>query len=400
LIKSFRNIEELLIANDPHLPVYCIYPHVYRESTKHFLDGFPGRVLFAVKANDHPEVLQQLCAAGVQHFDCASLGEIELVSKTCPGSSAYYMNPVRLEGHARSAQQKYNTRHFVIDHHSGLPPLIDEIEPRRSVIFARMAVSHESALENLSAKFGARPENIPALLAAISKSGAEPALAFNVGTGVTDPEAYAYAMAIARETLSKLPFRIRLLDIGGGFPRSYPGYDVPDLDDYFSRVRDATATLSLKNHGEILSEPGRALSAPGLSAVTRILLRKADRIYLNDGMYGAFWELRFKGHRGYPCRAFRNGRSLVGATKAFRVFGPTCDSTDELPAEVELPVDIDVGDHIEFGSIGAYSLSGRTSFNGFYSDDVVSIDDTASLPPGGAGKPATGAASVFKNASI
>ncbi len=64
-----------------------------------------------------------------------------------------------------------------------------------------------------------------------------------------------------------------------------------------------------------------------------------------------------------------------------RVFGPTCDSQDELPARVDLPVDIDVGDHIEFGSIGAYSLSGRTDFNGFYSNDVVSITGATARPP-------------------
>jgi ornithine decarboxylase len=115
--------------------------------------------------------------------------------------------------------------------------------------------------------------------------------------------------------------------------------------------------------------------------VTRVLLRKTDRVYLNDGMYGAFWELRCKGHMKYPARVFRNGAPLAGETKAFRIFGPTCDSSDELPARVELPKNIDVGDHIEFGSIGAYSLSGRTNFNGFYSDEVVSISAEESVPP-------------------
>ena len=377
----YDNVENLLLATDPHLPVYCIYPHVYRESTQHFLDGFPGRVLFAVKANNHPKVLTQLFAAGVRHFDCASLEEIKLVDEVCPGSTMYFMNPVRLAGHARAAQMEYGVRHFVVDHHSGLAPLLDEVDVSQSVIFARMAVSHESALEDLSAKFGAKPENIPALLTEISDAGAEPALAFNVGTGVTDPDAYAYAIGVARDALAKLPFKVRLLDIGGGFPRPYPGYRVPRLDDYFSRTRDAAQTLSLADNGELLSEPGRALSAPGMSAVTRVLLRKADRVYLNDGMYGAFWELRFKGHLAYPCRAFRNGLPLAGQMRSFRIFGPTCDSTDELPARVNLPANIDVGDHIEFGSIGAYSLSGRTNFNGFYSDNVVSISDERSLPP-------------------
>ncbi len=378
---AYHNVEELLLATDPQMPVYCIYPHVYRESTRHFLDGFPGRVLFAVKANNHPKVLAQLFAAGVRHFDCASLEEIKLVNEACPGSTMYFMNPVRLAGHARAAQMEYGVRHFVIDHHSGLAPLIDEIEVSQSVIFARMAVSHESALEDLSAKFGAKPENIPTLLTEISDAGAEPALAFNVGTGVTDPEAYAFAIGVARDALAKLPFKVRLLDIGGGFPRLYPGYHVPPLEAFFSRTRDAAETLSLADNGELLSEPGRALSAPGMSAVTRVLLRKTDRVYLNDGMYGAFWELRFRGHLAYPCRVFRNGLPLSGDMRSFRIFGPTCDSTDELPARVDLPADIDVGDHIEFGSIGAYSLSGRTNFNGFYSDNVISISDENSLPP-------------------
>jgi ornithine decarboxylase len=377
----YSTVEELLRAKNPEEPVYCIYPHVYKKSTQHFINGFFGRTLYAVKANNHPEVMRQIYAGGVRHFDCASLVEVELASELCPDSTIYYMNPVRLKNHARQAQEKYGVRHFVVDHHSGLAPLLNEIDAKQSVIFARMAVSHESAMEDLSSKFGAKPENIPALLMAISDAGAEPALAFNVGTGVTDPEAYAYAMGVAHEALNKIPFRIRLLDIGGGFPKSYPGYDVPDLDEYFQRTRETATTLPLADNGELLAEPGRALSAPGLSALTQVLLRKTDRVYLNDGMYGAFWELRFKGHTRYPARVYRNGAVLEGNSKAFRVFGPTCDSSDELPARVELPEDIEVGDHIEFGSIGAYSLSGLTNFNGFYSDDVVSFTDKDAAPP-------------------
>lgn len=381
MIESYENVEMLLQARDPELPVYCVYPHVYQASTEHFVSGFPGRTLYAVKANNHPEIVRQIYAGGVRHFDCASLPEVQLVHGQCPVSVIYFMNPARLPGHAKIAQEEYGVRHFVIDHHSGLGPLLEELDPKKSIIFARMAVSHESAMEDLSTKFGAKPENIPALLTSIRESGAEPALAFNVGTGVTDPEAYAYAIGVARDALATLPFQVRLLDIGGGFPRSYPGFVVPKLDDFFARTREAAAALPLADGGELLSEPGRALSSPGLSTVTRVLLRKRDRIYLNDGMYGTFWELRFRGHTRYPCRVFHNGTALEGETTAFRVFGPTCDSSDELPARLELPSNIDVGDHIEFGSMGAYSLSGRTDFNGFYSDDVVSFSDEASLPP-------------------
>lgn len=380
-LESYANVGELLQKTNPTRPVYCIYPHLYREAVEHFVAGFPGRVLFAVKANNHPEVLRILFAAGIRHFDCASLQEIALVHSCCPGANAYFMNPVRFKNDARTAQVDFGVRHFVIDHQSGLAPLLSEIDASSSVIFARMAVSHASAQADLSTKFGALPEDIPALLRAIADSGAEAALAFNVGTGVEDPEAYAYAIGVARDVLQDLEFKIRLVDIGGGFPKSYPGLVVPPLEDFFARTREAAKDLRLSENGELLSEPGRALSAPGLSAVTAVLLRKSDRLYLNDGMYGIFWELRFKAQLRYACRAYRRGRLLDGPTKPFRILGPTCDSTDELPARVDLPADIDVGDHIEFGTIGAYSLSGRTDFNGFYSDHVVTFTDESVRPP-------------------
>lgn len=376
-----NDVESLLKALRPKRPVYCVYPHMYRDAARHFVTNFPGRVLYAVKANNHPLVVEALGIAGIEHFDCASLQEIELVKSLFPAATCYLMNPVRLEGDAGSAQANCDTRHFMIDHSAGLAPLLGEIDASRSVVFARMAVSHHSAMADLSTKFGAPPEDMPAILQLIRDSGAEPALAFNVGTGVTEPEAYTYAMGLAREVLENTAFPVRLLDIGGGFPRPYPGFIVPPLDEFFAAIRGIRHELPLGPNSEIMAEPGRGLSAPGMSTIAKILLRKDNRLYLNDGMYGAFWELRFKGHVRYPARAYRGHEPLSGNLRSFRLFGPTCDSSDEMPGSVELPSDIDVGDYIEFGSMGAYSLSGRTRFNGFFSDNVVTIESESCLPP-------------------
>jgi ornithine decarboxylase len=369
----YDSVESLLQARQPERPVYCIHPEVYRKVAEHFIANFPGRVLYAVKANNHPLVIAALADGGIKHFDCASVEEVALIKSLRPDATCYLMNPVRLAGDARRACNEFTTRHFMVDHLSGVAPLVDEIDAPRAIIFARMAVSHHSAMEDLSAKFGAPPEEMPTILAAIRETGAEPALAFNVGTGVTEPEAYVYAMGLAREVLEATPFPIRLLDIGGGFPRPYPGFLVPPLDEYFAAIRNFRHEIPLDDDGELLAEPGRGLSAPGMSTIAKILLRKGDRLYLNDGMYGAFWELRFKGHVRYPARALRGSEPLGGNLHSFRLFGPTCDSSDKMPGRVELPAHIDVGDYIEFGSMGAYSLSGLTRFNGFYSDDVVSI---------------------------
>ena len=237
-------------------------------------------------------------------------------------------------------------------------------------------------MADLSSKFGAPPEEIPALLNAIRARGGEPALAFNVGTMVTRPEAYQYAIDVARNALAGIDFRIRLIDIGGGFPRSYPDFSMPPMDEFFSAVAEAAQLLPMREDGVILAEPGRALSAPGLSAVVEVLLRKDGRLYLNDGMYGIFWELRFEVHKRYPVRVFRDGERLEGRAESFMLYGPTCDSSDQLPGRVDLPGDIRAGDHLEFGNIGAYSLSGRTRFNGHYSDRIVEIASPAEYPPG------------------
>jgi ornithine decarboxylase len=208
---------------------------------------------------------------------------------------------VRLRGAAREAQDRFDVRHFMVDHESGIAPLASEIDMRRSVVFVRMAAHHESAMQDLSTRFGAPPADTAELLQRVADTGAEPALAFNVGSGVTSVDAYSSAIELAEGVLRQLPFEIRLVDIGGGFPKPYPGFVVPPLDEYFDRIRDAASRLPLSEDGEILGEPGRALAGPGLSAVVEVLLKKEGRLYLNDGMYGIFWELRFRGHERTRC---------------------------------------------------------------------------------------------------
>ncbi len=379
--EQFADVRELLSVERPKNPVYCIYPHIYLATARHFLGGFPGRVLYAVKANSDPQVLRLLTEAGICHFDCASLPEIELIHSINPDATKYFMIPTRIRGAAATAQKKYGVRHFLVDHMSGLSQLIEEIEPPPSVIFARMAVHHESAMEDLSVRFGAPCEEMPALLTAIRDTGAEPALAFNVGSSVTDPEAYRYAISVAKSVLEQLPFRIRLIDVGGGYPKSYPNFLVPELEEYFSAVAESAAGLPLADNAEVLGEPGRALAAPGLSAVVEVLLRKDNRLFINDGMFGVFWVLRIDGHNGYPVRTYRDGLPHEGETMDFQLSGPTCDSTDTLPGLVPLPVDIRAGDYLEFGNIGAYSISGRTDFNGYYSDRIVTITSSTEKPP-------------------
>ena len=131
---SYKSVFEMLGETRPIDPIYCVYPHVYHETAREFLDGFPGRVLYAIKANNDPKVLQALFDGGITHVDCASLQEIREAHAVDKNATCYFMNPVRLRGAARTAQQEFGVRHFVIDHATGLELLLKEIDAVDAVI--------------------------------------------------------------------------------------------------------------------------------------------------------------------------------------------------------------------------------------------------------------------------
>ena len=58
--KDFESVKAMVTALQPSYPVYCLRPEIIAQTAKRFLDLFPGRVLYAVKCNPHPEVLKAL----------------------------------------------------------------------------------------------------------------------------------------------------------------------------------------------------------------------------------------------------------------------------------------------------------------------------------------------------
>ena len=379
---EFASSAELVAALDPAEPVYCVYPGVLRALARRFLDSFPGRVLYAVKANPERRILEELWSAGVHHFDTASLGEMRAVQAVAPGAVCHFMAPVKFPGAMREAFDAHGVRDCVVDHADELERVAREVPARELTIFVRMAAHDPAALYDLSQKFGAPDERAVALLREVERSGARPALAFNVGSLVRHPDAYLRAIERAAAVLKRSGIGIEWLDVGGGFPRRYPEPAADPLEGFFAALAGAKSLLPAEV--ELLAEPGRALVADGLSLVTRVLHRDGDRLYLNDGVWGSLIEpLVAQGRFRFPTRVLRAGRTLQEAVQSFTVYGPTCDSLDRLPKPIPLAASIRAGDFVEFGMIGAYSLSNRTAFNGIYPDRFARI---RSLPPGFAGE--------------
>jgi ornithine decarboxylase len=372
-LPRFASIDDLIAKMKPAEPVYAIHPEKFRVAAKRFLDSFPGDALYAVKANPAPHVLDQVWAAGVRHFDTASLREVEIIRARFPDAHCHFMAPVRLPGAARAAFKEHGVTDYVVDCDFELDKLLAETgDAKKLRIFVRIATPLGGAIIELSSKFGTPPEEAARLLKRVAESGATPALTFHVGSQCLSPFSYAQAIEMARRTALLAEVDIAALDIGGGFPGPYHGNDVPPYHWYFDTIKEALDTLP--KPVPVLCEPGRALIAEGLSLVTQVVLRKGDKLYINDGVYGSFDELTLPGWTAdYYLRVFsvdeKGGVSEREAGEApYRVYGPTCDTLDVLPRPLMLPADIKAGDYIVFDTIGAYSVAVRTTFNGFYPD--------------------------------
>lgn len=381
---SFNTITDVIRDLNPRDPVYCVYPQQLRADVQRFVSGFPGRVMYAVKANPAPEIVRQVLAAGITDVDAASVQEMELVHGIDPSVTCYFMAPVRLRGAVREAYAVHGVRHFVVDHRDELQRVARELPTNDVVIFVRMATHNPDATYNLSEKFGASFDDTVSLLREVVEIGMQPALAFNTGSLVRRPDAFVSALERSDDVLQKANVPVRMLDVGGGFPSDYPGMPSAPWEKFFEAIAQCRDRLPALCDLALLAEPGRALIANGMSLLTQVLHRNGDRLYLNDGVWGSMIEpVLSKGELRYPMRAYRGTEPLSGEETDFEVFGPTCDSMDRLPAPLPLPLSLQAGDWVEFGTMGAYSLSNRTHFNGFFPDTCVEITGADARPPGG-----------------
>src|SRR4051812_49390372 len=144
---SFPDAAAMIAALRPEQPVYCVRPHVLRETARRFVDAFPGSVLYAVKCNAEPMFLDALHAGGIRHFDTASMPEISVVAERLPGASCYFMHPVKQRGAIRAAYGQHGVRHYVVDHPDELMKITAETGCARDVvIIVRLATARGAAV--------------------------------------------------------------------------------------------------------------------------------------------------------------------------------------------------------------------------------------------------------------
>lgn len=368
----------LAVSNRPVAPVTLVRPHAASRAARFFVEKFPGRSMYAVKANPSPDLLRILFDAGVTHFDVASIGEVRLVAREVPGATLCFMHPVKAEEAIEEAYFTHGVRTFSLDTIEELEKIVratsrDGVAASDLTLCVRLRVSSDHSKLSLAAKFGAAPGEAKELLMATRQAADALGICFHVGSQAMSPEAYANAMERVRIAIVEAGVTVDVVDVGGGFPSSYPGMEPPPLERYFATIHRAFESLPISYSAELWCEPGRALCAEYSSIIVRVEKRRGDELYINDGAYGALFDAAHIGWR-FPVRLLREPDSNA-RDMAFSFYGPTCDDLDHMTGPFMLPADVRAGDYIEVGMLGAYGAAMRTAFNGFGSDATVIVDD-------------------------
>ncbi|MBW3168856.1 type III PLP-dependent enzyme [Qipengyuania flava] len=390
---TYPDARSVVRALQPDEPIILNRPHAAARAARFFVEKFPGKSLYAVKANPSPDLIQVLWDNGVTHYDVASIAEVRLVRATLPGATLCFMHPVKAPSAIREAYHVHGVRTFSLDSVEELEKIVDACRDEAGEaaqdlrLCVRLRVSSEYSELSLASKFGCDLTEAPELLQQARQHADWLGVCFHVGSQAMTPFAYVQALERVRVAIGEASVVIDMIDVGGGFPSVYPGMEPPPLEDYFQIIHQNFYNLPIAYNAELWCEPGRALCAEYSSLIVKVEKRRGEELYINDGAYGALFDAAHVDWK-FPVRALED--DLIKPEMDFAFYGPTCDDADYMQGPFVLPEDIQAGDFIEIGMLGAYGAAMKTDFNGFGAADRVVVTDEpmASLYDGSRQRPA------------
>ena len=367
------------IAEKHGTPVLVIDHAKIRENYKEFKESLPRvQAYYAVKANSEPEIVKTLYKIGAS-FDVASFPEFMLVYENIKHlpqkeqqdfiwDKIIYANTIK----QIETLQKIDPYKPLVTYDN-----IDELRkikqyaPHAGLVL-RIRVPNTGSMVELSSKFGAHPgEAVDLIEEAFKAELVVEGISFHVGSQCTNFENYMQALQLSASIFKEAEsrgYKIKILDIGGGFPVRY--HNKVKSFKALARKLNAEIKRLFSPDIEILAEPGRFMVANAATLVAKVI-GKAVRdgkscYYIDDGVYHTFSGIVFD-HCQYTIKAFKEGEKKVSA-----VFGPTCDAFDTISVAEELP-ELELNDLVYSENIGAYSNASSTHFNGFPPAKVVHI---------------------------
>jgi ornithine decarboxylase len=320
----------------------------------------------AVKCNPDPEILRLLAALGTG-FDCASKAEMEQVlAMGVDPSRIIYAQPCKTKSHLRYAA-KNGVKQLTFDN-------ADELYKTKALfpdaeLYLRILTDDSASLCRLSLKFGAALDTTGELLELARKLELKVVgVAFHVGSGASDPQAFIKAVQDARfvfDQATEIGFAMHTLDVGGGFcSESFEA-----MADVLSRALDDYFPPNIR----IIGEPGRYYVSSAFTLACHVIARRtvADptlgttsyMLYLNDGVYGNFSSIMFDHQNPIPKILRCGSRFMHGKNDQhsgyespniteYSIWGPTCDGIDCIAQSAAFKEVLDIGDWLYFENMG------------------------------------------------
>jgi ornithine decarboxylase len=369
------------LAREQGTPIFVIDHEKIRENYREFKEYLPHvQAYYAVKANSNPEIVRTLYRMGCS-FDVASMPEFMIVHENIKDMPEKERQDWIWDKIIYANTIKPIETLVALDRYKPLVTF-DNLEELKKIrqhaphagLVLRIRVPNTGSMVELSSKFGAHPgEAVDLIVEAFRMGLVVEGLSFHVGSQCINFENYFQALQLSanilKEAETRAGQRIKILDIGGGFPVKYN----PKVKSFRTLARKLNTEIRrlFTPDTEILAEPGRFMVANACTVVAKVI-GKAFRdgkpcYYIDDGVYHTFSGQVFD-HCNYPVVAFKEGEKQISA-----VFGPTCDAFDTITLSAELP-ELEIGDLVYAENIGAYSHASSTYFNGFPPAKVVHIN--------------------------
>jgi len=322
-----------------------------------------SRLLYAVKANDHADLLNALAAEGMT-FECVSLEEVRHVLGSVPGTRAedILFTPNFAPRREYEAALEMGVP-LTVDNSWAIHQWPDLFAGKD--IFLRLDLEtgyghHKKVITSgVDSKFGIALRHLPEVRRAVEvRGGRVVGLHAHTGSGVINSEVWREQLDRLLEVLPQFS-DVRVLDLGGGLGvpdrRGKPGFDLVRLDELLQEA--------LANHDvEVWLEPGRYLAAECGVLLSRVTQLKSKGQYhylgiatgmnslIRPALYGAYHDI------------VNLSRLQQKPERYYRVVGPICESGDVLGESRFLPVG-EEGDIVLIANAGAYGRVMASHYN-------------------------------------
>ena len=356
---------ELLLNSDIKTPAYVYDLAMVQTRAQSLLNLTQiDRVLYAMKANDHPQILRILEKMGLG-FEAVSLGEIKHLFNSCPT-----LDPTRVFFTPNFAPREEYVEALDygvtvnIDNLFALQHWGETFRGRQVAlrIDPGQGRGHHQHVHTggKRSKFGIDHRELPLAIKLAQKHQIEiVGLHAHAGSGISDPDAWRPTAQLLYRLSDSLP-SLRFIDIGGGLGVvEKPGDQPLDLDGFDDSLRDVKQACP---HLELWIEPGRFLVAEAgvvLTTVTQ-LKEKTGKAFvgvdagmhtlIRPSLYGAWHEIQ---------NLSANGKEQH---KLVNIVGPICESGDTLGYDRTLPEPVS-GDLLVIGTAGAYGRVMSSEYN-------------------------------------